>query len=79
MSVLMDSLVVCLKEAWNVAPIITGLPLEALLRVIGNLFVPEVAKRLAAGRVRDETASAGLLIRYLTIEQYRSGERLQLD
>ncbi|KRP63092.1 hypothetical protein TU79_01620 [Pseudomonas trivialis] len=75
----MDSLVVCLKEAWSVAPIITGLPVQAVLRVIGILFTPELAKCLADDRVRDETGGTGLLIRYLTIEQYRLGERLQLD
>jgi len=38
-----------------------------------------MAKCLAADRVQDETGGSCLLIRYLTIEQYRLGERLQLD
>jgi len=62
-----------------VPTIITGLPVEAVLRVVGILFVPSMAKCLAADRVREETGQRCLLKRYLTNEQCRLGERLQLD
>ncbi|PQZ94247.1 hypothetical protein CQ048_04130 [Pseudomonas trivialis] len=59
--------------------IITGLPLEAVLWVVGIFICAKVAKCLAVDRVPDETGDRGILKRYLTIEQCRSSERLQLD
>lgn len=59
--------------------IITGLSADAMLWVGGNFFVQRMAKCLAADRIQDETGNRYLLKRYLTIEQYRLGERLQLD
>jgi len=38
-----------------------------------------MAKCLAADRIQDETGGRYLLKRYLTIEQCRLSERLQLD
>jgi hypothetical protein len=48
----------------------------AVLWVVGIFFVKD-GSCLAAERVRDETGAG--LKRYLTIEQYRLSERLQLD
>jgi hypothetical protein len=54
----MDSLVICLiKRHGSVPAIITGLPVEAVLRVVGIFICAKLAKCLAVERVREETGT----------------------